>query len=255
MIGYQTLGGSTGVASREAAREWSNQDWLERLQGESLVREEAIVALRDYMQRAVYVYLLRRRSDLSGLHPTELSQLAEDYTQEALLIVLRELEGFRGDSKLTTWAYRIVINLAIGKLRRKHWRDISLEHSLSDEDRPSLLTSLEDESSADPQAAIEQRQVLERLRSVISESLTERQRTVLTGIVLEGASTAAMAARLDTNRNNIYKILHDARKKLRGCLEEMGVTAQQSLAAFADGTSIWTTGDAPLFDEVAIGAD
>lgn len=258
-IGSRSVTAHEGARAAEAdpafAQDWDNATWIARLRGQGAEGEQALSALRDYLRRSVYVYLLRNRGDLAGLDPDELFQLAEDFTQEALLIVLRELDGFRGDSKLTTWAYRIVVNLAIGKLRRKHWRDLSLEHTLEDRSGQSLLERLADTGSADPESALVQQQVLERVRQVIAESLTERQRRVLTGIVLEEASTEDMADRLGTNRNNIYKILHDARKKLRGCLEEMGVSAQQALTSVADGASLWAVGEGSFLDEALVGAD
>ena len=238
------------------AKDWDNETWLQMLNGRPAERSEALQSLRREMSRAAYVYLLKRRSDLRGLAPEEINHLAEDYTQEALIIVLRELDGFRGDSKLTTWAYRIVINLAIGKLRRKHWRDYSLEAALDAEEGGgySLLGRLEDTGAVDPVMAMEQWQVLATVKQAIEDCLTERQRMVLEGIVLNEQSSEELAEKLGTNRNNIYKILHDARKKLRHSLSEMGVSTAQALESFTGSTSLWSVGEAPLFGD-AVGAD
>jgi RNA polymerase sigma-70 factor (ECF subfamily) len=45
---------------------------------------------------------------------------AADITQEAFLRVHRKMDRFRGDCTFTTWLYRVVVNLAITELRRRH---------------------------------------------------------------------------------------------------------------------------------------
>ncbi|MGQ9525005.1 MAG: RNA polymerase sigma factor [Armatimonadota bacterium] len=52
---------------------------------------------------------------------------AEDLAQEALLQVYRRISGFRGDSDLSTWVYRVTVNVCIGRLRRRRPQPVSLE--------------------------------------------------------------------------------------------------------------------------------
>lgn len=44
---------------------------------------------------------------------------AEDAVQEAYLLAYRAMGGFRGDAKLSTWLVRIVVNEALGRMRKR----------------------------------------------------------------------------------------------------------------------------------------
>lgn len=208
----------------------SNEEWLADLQPGSPNNEQAISDLRDYLLRAVLVYLTRHRSDVAALDYEEIQQLAEDWAQQGVLQVLDKLPSFRGDSKFTTWAYRVVINLVAGELRRKRWETISLE-SLTDAEHPSSRLK-EDSDQPSPEDEVTRSEVWEAIQAVITEDLTERQRTALTQVVLEGVPVETVAERMNTNRNNIYKIVHDARRKLRRELEQRHWSADDVMAAF-----------------------
>ncbi len=186
--------------------------------------------LREYLLRAVLVYLTRHRSDLATYDYEEIRQLAEDWAQQSLLQVLDKLDTFRGESKLTTWAYRIAVNLAAGALRRKRWEDLSLEQ-LTEEEAPDINVR-EDATVPQPEVQLARAQIWEVIQSVIQDELTERQRTALTRVVFDGVPVEVVADELQTNRNNIYKIVHDARKKLKTELEGRGWTAAEALQAF-----------------------
>ena len=76
---------------------------------------------------------------------------------------------------------------------------------------------------ADPQPAPEDlaasRQVMfDTVRRLIHEELTERQREAIVAVMLGGMPLEEAARRMGTNRNALYKLLHDARKKLKRCL-------------------------------------
>ncbi len=210
----------------------SNADWLAALRNRGPAQEEALAELREYLLRAVYVYLSRHRSDLAYFDTAELQQLSEDWAQEALIQILDKLDSFRGDSRFTTWAYRVVINLAAGELRRRRWAVASLESMAEDGDRDVMDYLVQDES-AGPEKLLEQHQLWDALQQVINEKLTERQRAVLVGAIFRGESPEALARKLGTNRNNVYKIMHDARKKLKQELLRRGLTEEVVLAAFS----------------------
>jgi RNA polymerase sigma-70 factor (ECF subfamily) len=210
----------------------SNADWLAALRSPGPAQETALEELREYLLRAVYVYLSKHRSDLAYFDTEELQQLSQDWAQEALLLILDKLDSFRGDSRFTTWAYRVVINLAAGELRRRRWSVTSLE-SMTEEAERDVMDYLVEDEAAGPEKVLEQRQLWDTLRQVIDEELTERQRAVLVGAVFRGEPAEALAHQLGTNRNNIYKIMHDARKKLKQKLLQRGLTEEVVLAAFS----------------------
>ena len=64
--------------------------------------------------------------------------------------------------------------------------------------------------------------MLEAVRDGIRTSLTPRQRQVLVAVVLEGVPIDVLAERLDSNRNALYKPLHDARRRLRAHVAAAG---------------------------------
>jgi RNA polymerase sigma-70 factor (ECF subfamily) len=204
---------------------------LAALRGSGASQQAALEDLRDYLLRAIYVYLARSRSDLVHLDRREVEQLAEDCAQEALLRILSKLNTFRGDSQFTTWVYRIAINQAAGVLRRRRWRDVSLDRvtAAAEEEFPLLLARVEDSTTRDPEREVTRRQLWALMHRIIEEELTERQRMVFINQYLRGVPPEVIAERLGTNRNNIYKIAHDARVKLKqhllrhGLIEGMGM--------------------------------
>jgi RNA polymerase sigma-70 factor (ECF subfamily) len=218
-----------------ASRRRSNEEWLRALRSRGAMQEEALQDLRDYLLRAVLVYLSRDRSDLARFHPDELRQLAEDWAQEALLTIVDKLDTFRGQSKFTTWAYRVVINLAADELRHRRWKALSLE-ALAEEEEMPFLSMIEDTQAEDPERAAEQQEIWATIQRIIEEELTERQRTALTNLLFRGMPMKEVAERLGTNKNNVYKIMHDARKKLKERLTEYGLSEEYILATFSQTT-------------------
>jgi RNA polymerase sigma-70 factor (ECF subfamily) len=77
--------------------------------------------------------------------------------------------------------------------------------------------------------------VLGELRRIIDEELTDRQREAVEAVLLEGMPLSEVAKRMGTNQNALYKLLHDARRKLKREMEAAGLPPQEVLAAFEDG--------------------
>jgi RNA polymerase sigma-70 factor (ECF subfamily) len=67
---------------------------------------------------------------------------------------------------------------------------------------------------------------------VIANELTDRQRQALVAVRIYGMPLAEVARRMDTNRNALYKLLHDARQKLKKRLLAKGLSEEEILAAF-----------------------
>ncbi|MCL7453161.1 MAG: sigma-70 family RNA polymerase sigma factor [Anaerolineae bacterium] len=209
----------------------SSEQWVAELLDRE-ARTKALVDLREYLLRAVYVYLNRHRDDVSHLDRRELEQLAEDFVQDALLQILDKVDTFRGESKFTTWAYRFVINVAATELRLHRWRTLSLERLVSD-DIP-LFTFVGDERAPDPETVAVRNQILDLMGRIIREDLTERQRFALVSIHFQGVPVPVVARELETSPNNVYKLVHDARKKLKQGLERFHYSEADVLAIFGE---------------------
>ncbi len=213
--------------------ERSNAQWLQDLTAEGAVRGEAINDLRERLRRGIYYYLSRERSDLADLAPEEIAQMAEDFAQDATLRVLSSLDSFRGDSQFTTWATKVAVRVAISEMRRARYKDFSLDALTTDGDLNPSATSLPANSPIErPETVMEKQDVLQKINRAFEEALTSRQRAALEAIILEGVPLEVVAEQMGTNRNALYKLVHDARRKLRTHLESQGLSLEYIMDLF-----------------------
>jgi RNA polymerase sigma-70 factor (ECF subfamily) len=203
-------------------QERTNEQWLAELRGSN--PDEALADLYDLLVRGLSAALGGRADGVDAN--------IGDFAQEALIKIVSNLDSFRGESRFTTWAKKIAMNVALTELKRRRWRDVSLQDLL---DRRTATGR----GLADPQLTPEevafQNIVLAKLRGAIDEELTDRQREAVVAVILEGMPISEVARRMGTNQNALYKLLHDARKKLKLRMEAAGLSPQEVLAAFEEG--------------------
>ena len=189
--------------------------WLERLRSDGARRDESIAELHSLLLRAARHETRRRRGWLGGAAGPELDDLAHQAAADALVAVVDKLDTYRGASRFTTWAYKFVFNQVSLKMRRHIWSGRRVEFDTADwEGLPSRLAS--------PVAGSEQQAQLAVLRRAVEEGLTERQREVFVAVALNETPIDVVADRLSSNRGAIYKMLHDARMRLRTQLADAG---------------------------------
>jgi RNA polymerase sigma-70 factor, ECF subfamily len=186
--------------------ERSNAEWV-RLLGQS--GPEADAAHSD-----LRVFLVRGLQRALRGRPAAL-QLAEDFAQDAILRIARDLGQFRGESKLTTWALAVAIRVAFNELRRARWRDVSLDDLM--DAKGFTITST---SPDDPEQSLARKQILAVLESAL-DALTVKQRQVLVA-ELRGVPQELLAARMGVSRNALYKLGHDGRKRMKQALLASG---------------------------------
>ena len=208
----------------------TNNQWLSDLGADGPAHEAALEDLRAIILRGLPFALSRW---LPPSNP-QFEALTEEVAQETLLRVLNQLHTFEGRSQFTTWVHKIAIRIALTELRRKRWQDSSLDEMVDNEESPVSPRILED-SRASPEQTAERTDMMERVRRVIDEELTERQRSALIMLGMQGMPMDETARRLNTNRNALYKLLHDARLRLKQRLQTEGLDAQEVLAAFKAG--------------------
>jgi RNA polymerase sigma-70 factor (ECF subfamily) len=214
--------------------ERTNEEWLADLQAEGPQRTNAIEDLRARLERGLFYYLSGERSDLSDRSGDDIRQMAQDFAQDAMLKILEGLHTFRGESMFTTWATKIATRAAISELRRARYKDYSLDHLTVEGEVMPGITSLAispDEAPA-PERYTERQGVLETILSAIEDVLTERQRMALIAVAVEGVPMEEVARLMDTNRNALYKLLHDARLKLKQHMEAQGLSLDYILELF-----------------------
>jgi len=190
----------------------TNESWLKRLKATGSVRDDALSALRD-------VLMSRLRKTFPSQTGVDEAVL-EDVSQEALIKTLDNLDQFQGKSQFTTWATTIAVHAALTELRRRRWKDVSLDQTLDDAARG---TDHAVDTSAGPQVEVERKALVEAMYQIIDTELTDKQRTALLA-ELKGMPLEEIGRRMGSNRNAIYKLTHDARKRLRQHLEAAGYT-------------------------------
>ena len=205
----------------------TNEAWLSDLRSSGEAREAALEDLRSIVQKGL-PYALSRW--LSPDQP-QFNSLVEEVTQETLLRVLDQLDSFEGRSQFTTWVHKIAVRIALTELRRKRWRDASLDELTENEDLPPPPGLLAD-PQAGPETSAERADMIVRVRRIIDEELTERQRQALLLLGVQDMPMEDAARKLKTNRNALYKLLHDARLRLKNRLSMEDINAHEVLALF-----------------------
>jgi len=204
--------------------ERTNQEWLADLRGPG--RERALADLRALLVRGLRYAMADR--------PSVTEADLEDFAQDALLRILDGLDSFRGESRFTTWAQKIAVRVAFTELRRLRWKDVSMQDLVAQYDGADLTPAVLTDPDASPEQQATQQMMGEMVHRLIAEELTERQRQAITAVMLGGMSIAEVARRMGTNRNALYKLLHDARRKLQQAMLAEGLTAEDALAAFGE---------------------
>ena len=202
-----------------AVRERSNDEWLAALRG--LEKDEALAELR--------IVLVRGLRGALGGQASRAEPSIEDFAQEALIKILVSLDSFRGECRFTTWAQKICVRTAFAEMRRSRWRDVSLEEAMTRHEE-----STAGDVQLDPERAATRTMIMAEFRRFIDEELTDRQRAALLA-ALGGMPLEAVADRMNTNRNALYKLLHDARKRLRRRMSAEMLSPQDVLGAFGEG--------------------
>ena len=189
--------------------------WVAALRGPAGARERALSELHVLLLRAARFELGRRRAQLVGVGVAEVEDLAVQAADDALMAILGKLDGFRGASRFTTWAYKFALLEAGVKARRRAWqgREIAIDE-LSWSELPAAGQSA--------QQQLEGGELFAALGVAVRASLTAHQREVFCALALNGVPIDVLAERLGTTRGALYKTLHDARRKLRAELDSAG---------------------------------
>jgi len=205
----------------------TNSEWLADLSGSD--PDQAIEDLRAILIRGLRFALLSR---VKG----DLDMMIEDFVQDALLRILDNLATFRGESQFTTWAQKVAVRVAFSELRRKRWKDIALQDLMpKDDDSGDFTPAVLSDPSPNPEQQTTQQAMMNLVMRLIMDELTERQREVILAVMVAGMPLEEVARRMDTNRNALYKLIHDARKRLQNRLSAEGLSPDEVLAVFEAG--------------------
>jgi len=161
----------------------------------------AFRALYQKYSRRVYVFARRFVGDEGH---------AEDVTQEVFLQVFRKLDSFRGDSKFSTWLFRVSVNSCMNK-RRALERERRLDASELAERTRSL------EPQEPPERELGYRELRDEIARALA-ALSEEQRALVLLKGQRGFSYEQIGEQLGQSENQIRGKLYRARRAFRSAL-------------------------------------
>jgi RNA polymerase sigma-70 factor (ECF subfamily) len=192
-----------------------SEEWIRALTGAGSERDDAIARLHALLLRVAQKEAGRRSSQL-GVGGPELDDLANQAATDALMAIVAKLDQFRGESRFTTWVYKFAVFEVSTKVRRHFWRASPVALGVEEWER------LPDRFGIEPGRESERRELIDAQRNAVTSALSEHQRRVFDAIVLRGTPLDVLVEELGSNRNAIYKVLFDARRKLREVLATNG---------------------------------
>jgi RNA polymerase sigma-70 factor, ECF subfamily len=163
-----------------------------------------------------------RRGPRLAITGPEVDDLAYQAAADALVAITGKLEQFRGESRFTTWAYKFVIFEVSAKIGRHFWRHPVVPLDAEDWDRVPARFGM------DPAHQAEWGDLFAALRRAVDTELTARQREIFVAIVLNDVPLDTLVIHLGSSRNALYKMLFDARRKLRAALAANGYLPDDS---------------------------
>jgi RNA polymerase sigma-70 factor, ECF subfamily len=157
-------------------------------------------------------------------HPED----AADLTQEAFIRLFRALPQYNGESRFTTWLYRLVVNMCRDELRRRG-RQVPLAPAGNEEEETDQVASVADDDRwADPAQALDSRELRDEVRRALAQ-LEEHYRLVLTLYYFDELKYTDIAEILDIPLNTVKSHIRRGKERLAIILE----TQEQPPAARA----------------------
>lgn len=190
-----------------------DERWVQELTAPGPPGHAAQQRLHDLLVRATRHQVARLRHQLPGAGAAELEDLAQQAADDAMVALLSRLDTFEGRSRFSTWAYKFGILHAGVAVRRQAWRH--REVPWHDMFAPS-------DPGSGPEGLLEVNDLHRAVLEAIGTRLTPHQRRVVLALLVDDVPIDVLAERLASNRNALYKTLHDARQRLRGALQESG---------------------------------
>ena len=180
-------------------------------------REAQLIERSKRGDRAAFGQLIRMHQ--RRLHACAVQMLgdrgeAEDAVQETLLRAYRAIDRFDGRAELSTWLYRICINVSLNTLRRR-------KRGTVDVDDPRVPEPAADphQGQTDPRGALQSQQLYRRLAEALDQ-LSPSLRATVVLVLIEGVPQKDAAATLGCSEGTIAWRVHEARRRLRDLLGE-----------------------------------
>lgn len=158
---------------------------------------------------------------------------AEDVVQEAYLRAFSHLSEFRGEARLSTWLTRVVLNEALGRLRkRRPMLDLKDVDAIDEQGEARIIFLPGARPSSDPEAATARAEVRRLLEQAV-DRLPEKFRVVFVLRDVEEMNVEETAAHLGLRPETVKTRLHRARRLLRQSLDRTLASALADTFPFA----------------------
>jgi len=142
---------------------------------------------------------------------------AEDISQEVFIEIFKSIKSFRGDSKLSTWIYRVTISKCLDEIkkRKRKKRFASFGKMLHIDDIASRIGG-----GSMPDKSIQEKDSFKEIMTAL-ETLSDNQRVAFTLSKIEGYSNGEIADILNTTLTAVESLISHAKKKVKKELERI----------------------------------
>jgi RNA polymerase sigma-70 factor (ECF subfamily) len=188
--------------------------WVDGLADTGVNHERTCRELHAVLLRAARFEVAQRRN-AQQVGGADLDDIACQAASDALLLVIRKVGEFRGDSRFATWATRFVAFEVRAKLRQhvSGHRAVGLR---AEHDEQLV------EANSDPCGHTQARELADAIRGVVNERFSANQRTVFLALLMYDVTAADLGSKMGLTANAIYQIAFRARNCLRGQLRTDG---------------------------------
>lgn len=146
---------------------------------------------------------------------------AWDCAQEALILAIRKFDQFEGRSQVTSWLHRIVVNCALGHLRRRTSKsEVSIDDLLPQFDSEGMHVHAFTVTSAGADELLQRDDARRQVHASI-QALPDTYRSILLMRDIEEMSMSDIAETLSLTENATKVRIHRARSALRRHLEPL----------------------------------
>lgn len=143
---------------------------------------------------------------------------AEDMTQEIMIKIFRSLGSFKGNSKFSTWIYRVAVNTCLDELKKKkNKKYLSLDAEISGDDGENQIEIKDDSPS--PEKLAEQNELRDMVAAAV-KLLSDEHRAVIVLRDIRGMSYSEIAGILGCSDGTVKSRISRARAQLKMILEK-----------------------------------
>lgn len=176
----------------------TNNEWIADLQADGDQQAQALEDLRGIIAESLPTMLSGRLS----LEPLEIEAFVKSITQKTLSHVLENLNTFEGRSAFTTWVLKIGVRQTLGDVRWLRWQAIASGESL-----PAVPAKMYD--------ALGHNEFMQYVHRVFREELTDNQRFAIRAMIMLRMPKEEVAKSLGMERCDYFRMIHDARLRLK----------------------------------------